>query len=78
MQQTVNMPKLGDISDEVVITEWYVQPGETVAVDTPLLRVETAKVEVDVPSPVAGVIVEHLVEENDEVTTGAPIATVEA
>lgn len=72
------MPKLGDISDEVVISGWYVQPGETVGVDEPLLRVETAKVEVDVPSPVAGTVVEHLVHEDDEVDTGASIAILES
>ncbi len=78
MRHTLNMPKLGDSVNEVVILEWHVAPGDTVAVGDPLVSVETDKIDTDVPATVAGTVVELLVEPQDEVATGAPFIVVEA
>ncbi len=78
MRHTLNMPKLGDSVSEVVILEWHVAPGDTVAVGDPLVSVETDKIDTDVPATVAGTVVELLVEPQDEVATGAPFIVVEA
>ena len=78
MRHTLNMPKLGDSVNEVVILEWHVAPGDTVAVGDPLVSVETDKIDTDVPTTVAGTVVELLVEPQDEVSTGAPFIVVEA
>jgi pyruvate dehydrogenase E2 component (dihydrolipoamide acetyltransferase) len=78
MRHTLNMPKLGDSVAEVVILEWHVAPGDSVAVGDPLVSVETDKIDTDVPATVAGTVVELLVEPQDEVATGAPFIVVEA
>jgi pyruvate dehydrogenase E2 component (dihydrolipoamide acetyltransferase) len=78
MRHTLNMPKLGDSVSQVVILEWHVAPGDSVAVGDPLVSVETDKIDTDVPATVAGTVVELLVEAQDEVATGAPFIVVEA
>lgn len=77
MRQTVNLPKLGETVDEVLVLEWFRDVGEEVVEGDPLMQVETDKVETEVPSPVTGVLVEHLVKVEDEVATGAPICVIE-
>jgi len=57
---------------------WHKQPGDTVAVGDSLMEVETDKANVEVPSPVAGTIVELLFKDGDEIKTGDPIATCES
>lgn len=77
MRHTVKLPKLSETVDEMIIIEWLVAPGERVAEGQPLVIVETDKVTVEVPSPVSGVVVEHLVEDDGDVTTGAGIAVID-
>jgi pyruvate dehydrogenase E2 component (dihydrolipoamide acetyltransferase) len=72
------MPKLGDASTDVVLEEWLVQPGTTVAVGDTLAMAETSKALVEVPSPAAGTIVELLVDEGAEVDVGTEIAVIES
>lgn len=76
MRFTVKLPKLGDTTEEVVVLEWLAEVGDTVAAGDDLLRVETDKVDSDVPSPVSGTLAEHLVAVDDEVGIGAPIAII--
>lgn len=78
MKMTVKMPRAADTVDEVMVSEWVVEPGVTISVGDPLIRVETDKALVDVPSPVAGTLVEQLVSIDDEIATGTPIATIES
>jgi pyruvate/2-oxoglutarate dehydrogenase complex dihydrolipoamide acyltransferase (E2) component len=77
VRTTVNLPRLGDTVDEVNVVEWAKAPGDQVSVGDVLLRVETEKAVVEVPSPVAGRLTERLAEPDDEVSTGDPIAIVE-
>ena len=75
---TVKLPKMGDTTDEVVILEWLVPVGGTVMAGDVLVRVETDKVDTELPSPVGGILVEILVQVDDEVGTGAPICVIES
>lgn len=77
MRVNVKMPRAADTVDEVVVSEWVVAEGSTVAEGDPILRVETDKALVEVPAPMSGVLVQHLVNVEDEITTGTPIAVIE-
>ena len=78
MSTEVKVPTLGESVTEATIGEWLKKPGEAVALDEPIASLETDKVAVEVPSPVAGVMGEQLVAVGDTVNVGATIATVEA
>ncbi|WP_027020858.1 2-oxoglutarate dehydrogenase, E2 component, dihydrolipoamide succinyltransferase [Corynebacterium sputi] len=69
----VEMPELGESVTEGTITTWLVEVGDTVSVDDPLLEVSTDKVDTEIPSPVAGTVVEILAEVDDTVDVGAVI-----
>jgi len=77
MATEVKVPTLGESVTEATVGAWLKQPGEAVALDEPVASLETDKVAVDVPSPVAGVMGAHLVAEGDTVNVGAVIASVE-
>ena len=77
MATEVKVPTLGESVTEATIGEWLKQPGEAVALDEPIASLETDKVAVEVPSPVAGVLSEHKAAVGDTVEVGALIALVE-
>ena len=72
----VEMPELGESVTEGTITQWLKSVGDTVEVDEPLLEVSTDKVDTEIPSPVAGTLLEILADEDDTVDVGAVIARV--
>ncbi|OIR42636.1 2-oxoglutarate dehydrogenase, E2 component, dihydrolipoamide succinyltransferase [Corynebacterium sp. NML140438] len=72
----VSMPELGESVTEGTITTWLKEVGDTVEVDEPLLEVSTDKVDTEIPSPVAGTLVEILAEEDDTVEVGEVIARI--
>jgi 2-oxoglutarate dehydrogenase E2 component (dihydrolipoamide succinyltransferase) len=72
----VKVPALGESITEATLGAWLKRPGDAVAADEPVASLETDKVSVDVPSPVAGVFGEALVAEGDTVNVGAVIATI--
>jgi pyruvate dehydrogenase E2 component (dihydrolipoamide acetyltransferase) len=78
VRHQVKLPRLGDTTQVALVTEWLCGVGSEVNVGTPLLEVETDKVTTEVPSPVAGKLVEQLVSPQEEVVVGAPICIVEA
>jgi pyruvate/2-oxoglutarate dehydrogenase complex dihydrolipoamide acyltransferase (E2) component len=78
MRQTLKLPRLGETAEDAVILEWYRRPGDAVVAGEPLLRVETNKAEVDIPSAVSGTLVDVLVADGDEIGVGVAIAVVEA
>jgi 2-oxoglutarate dehydrogenase E2 component (dihydrolipoamide succinyltransferase) len=78
MSTEVKVPTLGESVTEATIGEWLKQPGEAVAVDEPIASLETDKVAVEVPSPVAGVMGQQVAAVGDTVNVGATIATIEA
>ena len=77
MATEVLVPTLGESITEATLGEWLKQPGDKVAADEPIAALETDKVSVEVPSPVAGVMGQHAVSVGDTVQVGAMIATVE-
>ena len=78
MAEDIKVPTLGESVTEATVGEWLKQPGDAVAEDEPICSLETDKVAVEVPSPVAGVLQELVVEVGDTVEVGAVIARVEA
>ena len=78
MATEVTVPVLGESITEATLGEWLKQPGDKVAVDEPIASLETDKVSVEVPSPVAGVMGQQAVQVGDTVLVGAMIATIEA
>ncbi|UPO77981.1 2-oxoglutarate dehydrogenase, E2 component, dihydrolipoamide succinyltransferase [Arthrobacter sp. Helios] len=76
MSETVNLPALGESVTEGTVTRWLKQVGDTVAVDEPLLEVSTDKVDTEIPSPVAGVIEEILVAEDETAEVGEALVRI--
>ncbi|NDA77183.1 MAG: hypothetical protein EBY07_05135 [Actinobacteria bacterium] len=74
----VTLPQLGETVTEGTITRWFKKVGDNVAADEPLFEVSTDKVDTEVPSPIAGVLLEIRVPEGDTVPVGAVIAVVGA
>lgn len=72
----VKVPVLGESITEATLGEWLKNPGDPVKLDEPIASLETDKVSVEVPSPVAGVMGDQLVKVGDTVAVGAVIATV--
>ena len=72
---TVNLPDIGDFRD-VDIIEVLIAPGDTIDIETPLITLETDKATMDVPSPVAGKVIEVLTQVGDQISEGDPVAIV--
>ena len=77
MATDVEVPVLGESITEGTLAQWLKQPGDAVKADEPIAELETDKVSVEVPSPVAGVLAEQLVKQGDTVAVGAPIARID-
>ena len=76
MATSVTMPALGESVTEGTVTTWLKQVGDTVELDEPIVEVSTDKVDSEVPSPVAGVLLEILVPEDETVEVGTAIARI--
>ncbi|OGU17009.1 MAG: 2-oxoglutarate dehydrogenase, E2 component, dihydrolipoamide succinyltransferase [Ignavibacteria bacterium GWB2_35_12] len=72
----VVMPKMGESLQEGTVIKWLKNVGESIERDEMLLEISTDKVDTEVPSPVAGVVVELLAKENDTVEVGKVIARI--
>jgi len=68
-----NLPDLGEGLQEAEIVRWHVAVGDTVAVDQPMVAMETAKAVVEVPAPFAGVVTVLHGKPGDTIATGAPL-----
>src|SRR5687768_16410174 len=67
----IRVPTLGESVTEATIGRWFKKPGEAVAVDEPLVELETDKVTIEVPAPAAGVLSEIAVKDGETVAVGA-------
>jgi 2-oxoisovalerate dehydrogenase E2 component (dihydrolipoyl transacylase) len=76
--QRFNLPDLGEGLQEAEIVRWHVAVGDRVAVDQPMVAMETAKAVVEVPAPFAGVIAALHGKPGDTIATGAPLVDFEA
>lgn len=77
MRHVIKLPKFGDTAEGVLVTEWVAGIGEAMGEGATLFTAETDKIDVDVPTPIGGMLVEQLVQQGDEVTTGDPVAVIE-
>ncbi|MGW0278680.1 biotin/lipoyl-containing protein, partial [Streptomyces sp. NPDC003006] len=76
--EVITLPALGESVTEGTVTRWLKEVGEEVAADEPLLEVSTDKVDTEIPSPVAGVLLEIVVGEDETAAVGAKLAVVGA
>jgi len=76
MSESVTLPALGESVTEGTVTRWLKKVGDRVEVDEPLLEVSTDKVDTEIPSPVAGVIEQIMVQEDETVEVGAVLVTI--
>ena len=76
MATEVTLPALGESVTEGTVTRWLKQVGDTVAVDDALLEVSTDKVDTEIPSPVAGTLLEIKVNEDETVEVGTELAVI--
>src|SRR5436190_16220739 len=76
MATPVTLPALGESVTEGTITRWLKEVGDEVEVDEPLLEVSTDKVDTEIPSPVAGKLLEIKAEEDETVEVGAELCTI--
>jgi len=76
MSESVSLPALGESVTEGTVTRWLKNVGDRVEVDEPLLEVSTDKVDTEIPSPISGVLEEILVQEDETVEVGTPLARV--
>lgn len=77
MSIEVKVPTLGESVSEATVGQWLKKPGETVALDEPIVSLETDKVAVEVPAPAAGVMGALVANEGDTVAVGALLALIE-
>src|SRR4029077_6221546 len=72
----IRVPALGESVTEATIGKWFKKPGEAVAVDEPLVELETDKVTIEVPAPAAGVLADIGAKDGDTVAGGAVLGQI--
>ena len=74
----ISLPKLGESILSATVVRWFKKVGDPIALDEPLLEVSTDKVNSEIPSPVAGTLLQILANVDEEVQVGAPLAVIGA
>ena len=77
MKMKIKLPRVGETVDEVYLVSWSKTVGDRVGIGDSLMEVETDKATVDVPSPVAGILIEFCFSPGDEIKTGDVVAICE-
>ncbi len=72
----IRVPTLGESVSEATVGKWFKQPGDAVAVDEPLVELETDKVTLEVPAPAAGILGEIAAKNGDTVGVGAVLGSI--
>ena len=72
----IRVPTLGELVTEATIGKWFKKAGDAVAVDEPLVELETDKVTIEVPAPAAGVLTDVAVKDGDTVAVGALLGAI--
>lgn len=73
----IALPKLGESIVGATVVQWLKKVGDSITLDEPLLEVSTDKVNSEIPSPVAGILIEILVKEEEEIEIGALLARID-
>src|SRR5712691_12646849 len=76
MATEIKVPSLGESITEATVSKWLKRPGEAVAADEPIAELETDKVTLEIPAPVAGTLAQILAEEGANVPVGAVLGTI--
>src|SRR5665213_3576615 len=76
MMTDIRVPTLGESVTEATVGKWFKQPGDAVAVDEPLVELETDKVTLEVPAPAAGVLGEIAAKNGETVGVGAVLGSI--
>lgn len=76
MTGEIKVPNLGESVTEATVAKWLKRPGEAVAVDEPVVELETDKVTLEVPAPTAGTLAEILAEEGANLPVGAVLGRI--
>ena len=77
MAEKITVPALGESITEATVSKWLKSKGEKVAADEPIVELETDKVNVEVPSPISGILGSISVKEGETVNVGSLLGTVE-
>ena len=77
MAEKITVPTLGESVTEATVSKWLKSQGEKVSVDEPLVELETDKVNVEVPSPINGVLGSIVVKEGETVNVGSLLGTID-
>ena len=77
MSEKITVPTLGESVTEATVSKWLKAEGEKVAADEPLVELETDKVNVEVPSPISGILGSISVKEGKTVNVGSLLGTIE-
>ena len=78
MAEKITVPTLGESVTEATVSKWLKSKGEKVSADEPLVELETDKVNVEVPSPISGVLGNITVKEGETVNVGSLLGTVDS
>src|SRR5690625_1376038 len=76
MSETITLTELGESVTEGTVTRWLKEVGDTIEVDEPIVEISTDKVDTEVPSPVAGTVLEILIQEDEDVEVGQGLAVI--
>src|SRR5690625_4983572 len=76
MSETITLPELGESVTEGTVTRWLKEVGDTIEVDEPIVEISTDKVDTEIPSPVAGTVLEILVQEDEDIEVGLALAVI--
>src|SRR5699024_10601189 len=74
--EEVTLPELGESVTEGTVTRWLKEVGDTIEVDEPIVEISTDKVDTEIPSPVAGTLLEIKVQEDEDIEGGDVLALV--
>ena len=78
MKTIVKVPKLGDSAESIYLIEWKVSVGDKISEGDTLLIADTNKVEVELPSPVSGTVIEIFANVDEELPIGEPLCEIES
>lgn len=76
MAREFRLPSIGDAHSEAEVIEWLVEVGDSITLDHPMVRVETAKAIVEIPAPFAGVVLARFGEEGEVISVGDPLIVI--
>ena len=78
VRTTLKLPSVGESINTVTVIQWFVTTGGRINIDQVVASVETDKVDIDIPTPIAGIVVEILAPPGTEIAVGDPMCVIVA